>query len=503
MKIFNTSQIRKCDQLSIQDQGIASVDLMERAADACLQWIKNHFPISSQFVILCGMGNNGGDGLALTRLLLQEKYKAIALVLKHREEFSPDALQNHQRLEKLGSRNITPFGPSDQLNEIPENIVLIDAIFGTGINGPIEGWLADFIQIVNKLPNRKIAIDIPSGLSADELPELDSAVLKVNHTLSFQFYKRSFLHQEGAFFCGNVHKLDIGLSPAFIEDTASVYQMTDELMVKRIFKPRPQFSHKGTFGSAGLIGGSYGMIGSISLATMAALRVGTGKVYVYAPECGYSILQTLCPEAIFEKCGINFIEKISLPQVDILGIGPGLGKASLTKRAFFSILQEAKMPMVLDADALNLLAANKEEYFSQIPEGSVLTPHPGEFERLFGPTGNSMERVGLGLKQAKEHNLIIILKGHYSAILLPDGNCFYNSTGNSGLAKGGSGDVLTGVITGLMAQGYSAKDAALFGVWLHGKAADLASEEKSMEAMTAKDISDFFGSAFTSLYSGK
>lgn len=238
------------------------------------------------------------------------------------------------------------------------------------------------------------------------------------------------------------------------------------------------------------------MIGAIALATRAALRVGTGKVYVQAPDCGYHVLQTLCPEAMFQKSGGDFIEKIQLPENGVMGIGPGMGQAALTKRSLAYAFQQSKRPLVLDADALNIVAANKEELVDHIPAGSVLTPHPGEFRRLFGDSVNSMEMVEKGRNIAMKLNVVIVLKGHNSTILPPNGSCFYSTTGNSGLAKGGSGDVLTGIITGLMAQGYSAEDAALMGVWLHGTAADFAAREKSMEAMTANDVIDYLSMAF-------
>ena len=496
MKLFSAAQIRHCDEQTIRERNIPSHELMENAAKACLRWLSEQFSRRQSFVVVCGMGNNGGDGLALARLLIQEGYPASALVLRYAEQFSPDASLNLKRLHQLSPDSIAILNESDDFLGISEDVIIVDAIFGTGINRPIQGWVGDFITMINGLPNRKIAIDMPSGLPADTLPAADGIVFKVEDTLSFQFLKRSLLHAEGAAFSGSVHILDIGLSAHFIAVTPSIYQVIDERMLRSIYRSRPVAGHKGTFGNAVLAGGSYGMIGAIALAVRAALRVGTGKVYVQAPACGYPILQTLCCEAMFQKAGDDFIEKIQLPENGVLGIGPGMGQAALTKRALVQLLRQSKQPLILDADALNIIAANAEELMDQIPAGSVLTPHPGEFQRLFGSSVNSMEMVEKARNMAMKLNVIIVLKGHHTTILPPDGSCFYNVTGNSGLAKGGSGDVLTGMVTGLMAQGYSVGDAAVMGVWLHGTAADFAARDKSMEAMTANDVIDYLGMAF-------
>lgn len=502
MKIFSAAQIRQYDEQTIREEGIASIDLMERAAKASLDWFLQHYTRAQAFLVICGMGNNGGDGLALTRLLIEEGYSASALILKHAEQFSPDASQNMKRLHQLAPQCISVLNENDELNGLSDELILVDAIFGTGINRPITGWLSNFIQIMNGLPNERIAIDMPSGLPADTLPAPEAIVFKVNNTLSFQFLKRSFLHQEGAIFSGRIFLLDIGLSARFRQQTPSLYQMIDLVLLKQIFHPRQPFSHKGSYGSALLIGGSYGMMGAISLSTLAALRSGAGKVFSLAPDCGNTILQTLCPEAIFQKGGTDFIEKIEIESnFSAIGIGPGLGQNTFTKRTFVNYIKKITQPLVLDADALNIIATQKEELLGQIPAGSVFTPHPGEFKRLFGDSINTMERIETARSQAMRLNMTIVLKDHHTAVLAPDGSCFYNANGNAGMAKGGSGDVLTGLITGLMAQGYTGFEASMLGVWVHGRSGDLAAKNKSMTAMTAKDICEGLGDAFKELES--
>lgn len=495
-KIFTAQQIRECDAYTIRQEGIASVALMERAAYGCLVWIKEHFRTDRPFIVICGMGNNGGDGLALTRMLLQEGYQAKAAVLKIAAEFSHDASHNFKLLHQLSPENIEMLHEGQFLSNLAKDIVIVDAIFGTGLNRSLTGWAADFIDELNYLPNTKIAIDIPSGLPADNLPGGAPVIFKADYTLSFQFYKRTFLHKEAWQYTGEVAILDIGLSEKYIADTQSQYRIITEDVIRQIYRPRNRFAHKGDFGSAVLVGGSYGKIGAMVLSAKAALHAGAGLVYVNAPDFGYAILQSVVPEAMFVNAGDNSVSAI-LPYDEkyTYGIGPGMGTLEQSEIALFNFLEQAHTPVVLDADALNILAKD-EEILQLIPPHSILTPHPKEFKRLFGKTVNSILQVEWARGKAMKHNIIIVLKGHHTAVLLPDGECWYNCTGNAGMATGGSGDVLTGIITALMAQQYTPSQAALLGVYLHGLSGDIAATHKSEEALVAGDIIDYLGSAF-------
>jgi len=331
------------------------------------------------------------------------------------------------------------------------------------------------------------------------LPEQDTAIIKAAHTLSFQFLKRTFLHAETAASIGQVHILDIGLDEQFIQFTHTQFATIDIETAKSIYKPRTRFGHKGTFGKAILIGGSYGKIGAIALSTGAALRAGAGLVFTHAPQCGYTILQQLHPEAMFVAAGEKLVTEISIAiAANAIGIGPGMGTDDNTIQAFVNYIQHCKVPLVLDADALNILA-NNQDALHFIPANSIVTPHPKEFERLFGKTINSIAQIELARAKAMKHNIYIVLKGHHTAVLTPAGECWYNTTGNAGMAAGGSGDVLTGILTGLLAQGYSSKQAAILGVYLHGLAGDLAAEEYSQEALLAGDITNYLGKAFLQL----
>lgn len=498
MKIFTAAQIKACDAFTLQEQNITSLELMERAARACFEWIYKNYALDTPVLVVCGMGNNGGDGLAITRILLQEGFSARAVVLKHTEQFSPDASQNFTLLHHLAPDNVQILTEGMFITELPENILIIDCLFGTGLNRPLEGWPAEFVKEINELSNDKIAVDIPGGLPSDSLPAKDAAAIKAKHTLSFQFYKRSFLHKEAEIFTGNIHILNIELSKKFTATTHSQYNTIDHEVIKNIYQPRNQFGHKGTYGKAVLIGGSYGKIGAIALSTKAALRSGSGLVFTQAPQCGYKILQTSNPEAMYISGGKDFIEQIDVEDKATIGIGPGLGQQPETKKALLSFLEHYNEPVVLDADALNILA-EKENYLHLLTPDTILTPHPKEFERLFGAAKDSMFQVEIGRAKAMKYNIFIVLKGHHTAVLTPSGECWYNTTGNAGMATGGTGDVLTGILTSLLAQGYSAKNAALLGVYLHGLAGDLAAAEISQEALIAGDIPDYLGKAFLQL----
>jgi hydroxyethylthiazole kinase-like uncharacterized protein yjeF len=500
MKIFSAAQIKECDAYTIQTARITSADLMERAATRCVDWLKNNFSREALFVILCGPGNNGGDGLAIARLLHQRGYGVKAFLLNFGNELSPDCAANLQRLQQKDGQLVTVVEPGAFITDLPPHVVIIDAILGSGLSRPAEGWVAAFIERVNKMANHKVAIDIPSGLPADIAVDGDAVVLRANDTLTFQFYKRCFLHPESAPAAGNIHILDIGLDKDFIQNTHTQYRTLDKEDVAAFFKPRNRFAHKGMNGSVLLAGGSYGKIGAMVLTTKAALRSGAGLVTALVPECGYNIMQTAVPEAMCLTNGAQSLEAINnWEHFEVTGIGPGMGTARTTAQALGTFLEACKDPVVLDADALNIIAANPD-LLSKLPKNSVITPHPREFSRLFGDNTNTMIQVDNARIQAMRYNINIVLKGHHTAIVNTEGECWYNMTGNAGMATGGSGDVLTGIITGLMAQGYTPQQAAMLGVYLHGAAGDLAAKELSEEALVAGDIIDYLGKAFMTLY---
>ncbi|MBX5439886.1 MAG: NAD(P)H-hydrate dehydratase [Thermoflavifilum sp.] len=496
MKILLTEQIRAADAYTIAHEPIASIDLMERAAKACTDWICQHFPTDTVFQICCGMGNNGGDGMAIGRLLSQHGYRVKCHILVYRDQFSDDGETNLARLKNTAVEICMIRNPDDFPSPAPEEI-LIDAVLGTGTSRPAEGLVAAYITWMNALPNTRIAIDLPTGMPADG-PAEGFPCIQAHFTLTFENYKLNLLLPQTGKCAGKVYVLPIGLDRTFWEAAETPYHTIDKGVIQQIYHPREPFTHKGSYGHAVLICGSKGKMGAAVLATGACLRAGAGLTTICVPPEGYTILQAVHPEAL---CAI--LDPVSSLS-DVLGsaqryrgvgIGPGLGTSSLALHQLQQVLDWYRQPLVLDADALNLLAQHPQ-LLARIPPQSLLTPHPKEFERLFGATRHDEERLSLLRRKAQEHRIIIILKDHHSCIALPDGRCYFNTTGNPGMATGGSGDVLTGLLTGLLAQGYAPWQAALLGVYVHGLAGDLASVERSEEALLAGDIIAYIGKAF-------
>lgn len=497
MKIFSAAQIRALDAYTIANEPISGLELMERAAGACADWIASRVSTEEPLYLFCGMGNNGGDGLAITRLLHEKGYDARAYIVVQGEKFSPDCAQNRLRLEHTFSSHLHSLYTPDDFPEVPAGAWVVDALFGTGLNRPLSGLAKEAVNRINGWKARVISIDMPSGMQADA-SSTGGPVIAATDTLSFEFYKLAFMMAENAPLTGHVHILPIGLHPGMIRDTATPDTLTDLSEVRRIYRPRQAFTHKGSYGHALLIAGSYGKMGAAVLCTQACLRAGAGLVTVRVPSAGYGILQTAAPEAMCDADSCRDYWK-TLPDhpdtYQAIGVGPGLGTHPDTTRALEQLLPQVRAPMVLDADALNILGAEKR-LLDQVPRGSVLTPHPKEFERLFGKTVNDFERLELQRSMSARYGIVIVLKGHHTCISMPDGRCCFNSTGNAGMATGGSGDVLTGILTGLLAQGYDPSGAALLGVYLHGLAGDLGAQALSEESLIASDLARYLGRAF-------
>jgi ADP-dependent NAD(P)H-hydrate dehydratase / NAD(P)H-hydrate epimerase len=488
MKIFSAAQLKACDAYTIHASNITSINLVERAAEACAQQIIQKYDTETPFIILCGMGNNGADGLALALILLQKGYGVKVFVLQHKSENTPENKSLLNKILRINAALVDYVQPETFLTDLPRQVVLIDAILGTGLARPVESWLADFITHINYLPNYKIAIDIPSGMPADTVPNTNAVILSANETLSIQLYKRSFLHPETAIYCGKIEFLDIGLHPTFIEATHTHYQTIEEETVAQFIKKKAVFSYKNQHGHSYIVGGSKGKTGAAILATTAALRSGVGLVTSIIPEQCYISIQTSAPEAMCHTSGNDFIEQIAdYEAATAIGIGIGMGTNELTIKAFAHFIEACTLPCVFDADALNILSQHTE-LMNKIPTNSILTPHIGECDRLFGKSSDSMQRVENIRMQAMRYKVCIVLKGHHTVVASADGDCYYNLNGNAGMAKGGSGDVLTGLLAGLLAQGYDAEEAALLGVYLHGASGDIAAQKNGYQAMNATDI---------------
>lgn len=501
MKILSAQQIRLLDQHTIATEKIPSIALMESAALAFSEWFTSVFPgREKKLIVLAGPGNNGGDGLAIARLLAYDFYDVEAYWFIA-EKVSNDAAANFERLRDIGHCPVSILQQPFHLPAFPESAIIIDALFGNGMDRPLVGDWKLLVERINGLPNEKIAVDLPSGLVADA-PTLGIAV-RAGRTFSFELPKLAFFVPENQPFVGNWEVRPIGLDATMLEASETCWHTVDAALVKPMLHSRQKNDHKGSFGHALLVAGSYGKIGAAILAAKAGMRSGTGLMTIHAPKCAYEILQIAFPEAMVSVDEHQFVLsglREDLSKFSAIGIGPGLGTNELTVSALTELLRSADKPLVIDADALNILSGQPSR-LANLPRQSILTPHPKEFERLFGATHTGWERLGLLVRKATELGVFIILKGGNTAIACPDGQCFFNTTGNPGMATAGSGDVLTGILTGLLAQGYLPKQACLLGVYLHGLAGDVAAESLQQESLLASDITTCLGRAFQMLKS--
>ena len=497
MEILSAESIRAWDEYTMQHEPVASIDLMERAATSCFSWLEQNGYLGRSFSIYCGKGNNGGDGLALARLLSAQGCPVKVHILEFGYIGTEDFQINLARLHQTPVE-VRFIQSEEHFNSLSSGDVVVDALLGSGLNRALEGVTAQLVEHLNRSGHEVISIDIPSGLFVSRSSR-GNTVIRATDTLSFQVWKPAFLLPENEEWVGRVHILDIGLHPAFLAQVRSEATLLDPLVIHDIYKPRQAFAHKGNFGHALLMTGSLGKIGAAVLAGRACLRSGAGLLTVSVPGCGYVILQTSLPEAMVltdedEK------KHTSLPaggvdNYSVIGVGPGLGTADGTAGFLRELLRAYRKPMVIDADALNILAANPD-WMASLPPYSILTPHPKEFERLFGSSPDDYARLEMAREMARKHQCIIVLKGHYTFVAMPGGKGYFNSTGNAGMAKGGSGDALTGILTALLAQSYSPGEAALLGVYLHGLAGDIAAGAFSQESMLPSDLIGCLGNAF-------
>jgi ADP-dependent NAD(P)H-hydrate dehydratase / NAD(P)H-hydrate epimerase len=498
VKILSATQIREWDAYTIAHEPIDSLDLMERAANAFTERFQELYSAGSHIHIFCGPGNNGGDGLAAGRILMKSGYKVVTYVLSS-EKASGDNTANLEQLNTEGVE-IHRLKNGSDFPSLIEKAVVIDALFGTGLSRTVNGLAADVINHINTSESTIVSIDIPSGLYCDLANSNEDVIIKADRTLTFGCPKLSFFICENANYTGEWEVLDIGLHPEFYQKAETKHHWITSEIASSILKPRERCGHKGDYGHALMIAGSYSKIGAAVLAGEACLRAGAGLLTMNIPRCGYEIMQTALPEAMaFTDENENLITSFpDLKSYKAIGIGPGIGTDKKTTKALHELLKESKTSIVLDADALNILAENKE-WLSFLNEHCILTPHPKEFERLAGKFENEWQRLEGAREFARKYNCTLILKGGNTCINLPDGTTWFNTTGNPGMATGGSGDVLTGILTGLLAQGYSMTDVARLGVYLHAKAGDISADKKSQWSMVAGDIIACLGDAFKSL----
>ncbi|MCH5307123.1 MAG: NAD(P)H-hydrate dehydratase [Prevotella sp.] len=502
MKIFTSTQIRELDKYTIENEPVSSINLMERAAKALARAITEVWSSSTPVIVFAGPGNNGGDALAVSRLLAEQGYQVTVYLFNITGALSPDCLANKRRLQE--TKKVGNFIEVTQEFDPPrldQGMLVVDGLFGSGLNKQLAGGFASLVKYINSSAAQVVSIDVPSGLmTEDNSYNVRANIIRATMTLTLQHPKLAFLFPENQIFVGQLRVLDIRLSQEGISKMDAQYMMTDESMVRQLLQSRSPFAHKGQMGNALVVAGSYCMAGAAVLAARACLRSGVGKVTVCTSKCNISVLQMSVPEAIV-RTGPDetiFAEPLETEDYDAMGIGPGLGHSEQTAIALISQLRSAQCPVVADADAINILA-NHRAWVQQLPKGIILTPHPKEFDRLEGHSADSYERLVKARNLAMRLQGYVILKGHYTAICLPDGRILFNPTGNAGMATAGSGDVLTGIITGLLARGYKAQDACIAGVYLHGLAGDLAACEFGEESLVAGDIIRYLPQAFKRL----
>lgn len=507
MKILTATQTREADAQTIQNEPIASIDLMERASRRFTQRFVQQFPEHNcPIYIFCGLGNNGGDGLAIARMLLAQQYEVSVFVIgvgTGSEDFEVNLkrLADHPSIKRIED--------ASQLPTLPAPGIIIDAMFGSGLNRSLEGLYADAVRSINETGYTVVAVDIPSGLFADQSTEENDPVVRADYTYTFQLPKLAFLLPQSEPFVGDWATLDISLDANFLSEVETQYHYLTHDWMKELRRKRKWHSHKGDYGKTMIVSGSYGKMGAAVLCAHACAKSGVGLLTMHVPRCGYEIMQISVPEAMttVDQQPEYFSDlptegATNLDNYDVVGIGPGLGTAEATTQGLRSLLEQTharNIRMVLDADALNICGKHRE-LLDLIPENSILTPHPKEFERLTEKAKNDFHRLELLRSFCQKYQVYVTLKGSHTAIGTPDGSVYFNSTGNPGMATGGTGDVLTGVLTALISQKYDSLSASLLGVYLHGLAGNLAAEKLSQESLIASDVISHLSDAFKSLY---
>ena len=501
MKILSAEQLSEADKHTIKKQEITSEELMERAATLVFNEIHKRLegaPIPIKF--FCGIGNNGGDGLVVARHLIQHGYHVTVYIVGYSDKRSDDFLANYEKLKEVTNNWPQLIEENSAFPGINTGDFVIDAMFGIGLNRPIQGWLGELVNHINNSQAFTLAIDMPSGLFSDKVPGKDAAVIEADYTLSFQNPKLVFFLPQTMDYVGDLQILDIGLDKEFLGEIDSKTYLIGREEAANLYQPRKSNTHKGDYGNVLIIGGSYGKMGSVLLTGTAALRAGTGLCTIYIPKCGYEIVQMGLPEAMVLTDDDN--ELISAYpedfEADVVCFGMGVGTNSKTKKVLGDLLKNMNSPVVIDADGLNILSQNKE-LLEFLPENSILTPHPGELKRLIGEWKDDFHKLELAKDFSKKYKVCLVIKGAHTFTIYKE-NTYINNSGNPGMATAGSGDVLSGVITSMVGQGYEPVRAAVLGIYLHGVSGDVSASKLGQEAVLAGDIAKNVGKAIQNLF---
>lgn len=511
MKVLSATQLNLADAYTIEHEPISSTNLMERASRAIADKIRSRWNSATPIKVFAGPGNNGGDALAVARMLGESNYKVFVYLFNISGSLSPDCQINKQRLmdfqevklNMLGVRNVELMEITSQFTppKLEEEDLVLDGLFGTGLTRPLNGGFASVVKYINASPATVVAIDVPSGLMCEENTyNVMNHIVKADVTYTFHAPKLAFFFAENEQYVGEWEILDIGIKDPENEETRTPYHFTEKKDVQCMLKTRSKFSHKGSVGHALLIAGKKGMAGAAILSSKACMRSGVGKLTVHTPESNVDVMLSSVPEVVLDvdvdaNC---FSQSFDANEYDAMAIGPGIGTAPYTVQAFIEQVSMTKCPMVIDADALNILGSHRG-WITQLPCRCILTPHKKELFGLISTTRNSYEELERTRELAVRQQICIIIKGAYSAVVTPDGNVFFNSTGNPGMATAGAGDVLTGIILSLLAQDYAPETASRLGVYLHGLAGDIAADEMCYESIISRDLVDCLPKAFKAL----
>ena len=486
--VLSAESLQQADAYTIAHEPIASINLMERAALACAHRIMEILSQDVPVTVLAGMGNNGGDGLAIARIMHMDARPVRVLVPKYKTQGSQDFEVNRKRAQKAGIP-VELLEDGAELPDFPAGTVVIDALFGTGLQRPIKDWLKNWVVALNGRSNTVFAIDMPSGLFTEDNNQNDpDAIVQADRTFTLELPKFSLLLADNARYAGDWEVVPIGLDRKYIATLKSEAMMLEAADVATLMPVRKRNSHKGDYGHAWLLTGGEGKMGAALMAAKSCLRSGCGTLTVHVPAGKDVVVHSAIPEAMVtcdEAKHLSALPKFG--KAAAIGVGPGIGMEEGTERMLKLLIQDAPAPLVIDADALNMLGENKT-WLAFLPKGTILTPHPKEFERLVGKCSSDHERLMRARELAVRQGIVLVLKGAHTAICAPDGMLFFNGTGNPGMAKGGSGDALTGIITSLRAQGLDPLSAALLGVYAHGMAGDLAADQLGMDGMLPTDL---------------
>lgn len=502
MKIFTTENIRNIDRVTIEEEGISSMELIHRVAEGVAGEIMSRWSPNTPTVIFAGSGNNGADALIVAKLLIEAGFRPLILLFNFNgNSLSRDCRAARRELLDLPEVNLVEIIDRAELPVLTPRHLVVDGLFGTGLRDPLEGGFMMLARNISESGADVVSIDVPSGMFGDwNARIIGRNVVHATLTMAVQFPRLAFFLSDNADLVGEWKLIDIGLSRRATEETPTKYYLVEREDVKAVLHPRAPFSSKADYGHALLIAGCYGMMGAAVMAAKGAIRSGAGKVSVHSPRCGFQIIQGQVPEALFSPDPNEIVISDMTPRFGwtAIGVGPGIGVNDATRGALETLIKTIKRPMVLDADALNIIARTPG-LMDHVAPGSILTPHAGEFDRLFGTQTSAEARLLKALEVAHTYRVIIVLKGHYTATVRPDGKVFFNSTGTPAMATGGSGDVLTGIITSLLAQGYKPEAASVAGVYIHGLAGEIAAETEGEYGLSALDIAAATGKAIRSI----